>query len=143
MTMRCYSGREEESPYASSAKYHASYALFHEWNGASPACCGTYRGAALGRLLAYLSANLRCLCGFQKLKTLDLTEVSGLIVVDTHQADRLDRLQDCLRNPGLAIHLYDHHPDAPGDLRGILKGAHQHSSLYPTCTSSTSTSLPS
>ena len=73
------------------------------------------------RLLAYLSADLRCLYGFQKLKTLDLAEVTRLIVVDTRQADRLDRLQDCLRNPGLEIHLYDHHPDAPGDLRGTLE----------------------
>ncbi|WP_417913987.1 CBS domain-containing protein [Candidatus Electronema sp. JM] len=90
-----------------------------------PGAALVFAGSAERRLLAYLSADLRCLYGFQKLKTLDLTEVSRLIVVDTRQADRLDRLQDCLRNPGLEIHLYDHHPDAPGDLRGTLEVVEQ------------------
>ncbi len=121
-----------------------------------PGAALVFAGSAERRLLAYLSADLRCLYGFQKLKTLDLTEVTRLIVVDTRQADRLDRLQDCLRNPGLEIHLYDHHPDAPGDLGGTLEVVEQVGSttaifarilqergiLYATRTSSTSTNLP-
>ncbi|MEJ2700112.1 MAG: DHH family phosphoesterase, partial [Desulfuromonadales bacterium] len=55
---------------------------------------------------------------FQRLKNIDLSKVSRLIVVDTRQAARIGRIADCLSNPGLELHLYDHHPDAPGDLKG-------------------------
>ncbi len=86
-----------------------------------PGAVLVFAGSAERRLTAYLSADLRSLYGFQKLKTIDPSEVTRLIVVDTRQADRIDKLQDCLSNPGLEIHLYDHHPDAPGDLRGSLE----------------------
>lgn len=55
---------------------------------------------------------------FQRLKNINLAEVTRLIVVDTRQASRIGALADCLGNPGLAVHLYDHHPDAPDDMRG-------------------------
>jgi tRNA nucleotidyltransferase (CCA-adding enzyme) len=83
-----------------------------------PGAALVFAGAAERRIGEFLSADLRNLYDFQKLKNLDLTSVRRLIVVDTRQPDRLDRLQECLGNPGLELHLYDHHPDAPGDLRG-------------------------
>lgn len=58
---------------------------------------------------------------FQRLKTIDLDQVSRLIVVDTRQPARIGNLQQCLDNPGLKIHLYDHHPDAKGDLHGEVE----------------------
>ena len=58
------------------------------------------------------------LYNFQRIKNIDLKQVTRLIVVDTRQAARLGKIADCLANPGLQIHLYDHHPDAPGDLKG-------------------------
>jgi tRNA nucleotidyltransferase (CCA-adding enzyme) len=86
-----------------------------------PGAVLVFAGAAERRLTEYLSAALRQLYGFKKLKELDLRAVRRLIVVDTRQPDRLDRVQECLSNPGLEIHLYDHHPDAPGDLRGAVE----------------------
>ena len=32
-----------------------------------------------------------------------------------------ESLQECLDNPGIEVHLYDHHPNAPGDMRGDLE----------------------
>ncbi|MEN8140059.1 MAG: CBS domain-containing protein [Thermodesulfobacteriota bacterium] len=58
---------------------------------------------------------------FSRLKAIDLTQVSRLIVVDTRQKGRLGPFQRCLNNPGLELHLYDHHPDHPDTLHGQLE----------------------
>ncbi|MDP2104796.1 MAG: DHH family phosphoesterase, partial [Desulfobulbaceae bacterium] len=58
---------------------------------------------------------------FQRLKNINLAEVTRLIVVDTRQASRIGVLAECLANPGISVHLYDHHPDAPEDMRGDLE----------------------
>ncbi len=80
-----------------------------------------FAGSTERRLDDFLSSDLRNLYHFSKLKDIDLSAVTRLVVVDTRQGDRLDRLQECLGNPSLEIHLYDHHPDAPGDLRGSVE----------------------
>ncbi|MCI5144433.1 MAG: CBS domain-containing protein [Candidatus Electrothrix sp. AR3] len=80
-----------------------------------------FAGSTEPGLRKFLSQDLRNLYGFKKLKYLDLNAVTRLIVVDTRQPNRLDRLQECLDNPGLEIHLYDHHPNAPSDLQGNLE----------------------
>ncbi len=51
----------------------------------------------------------------------DLSRVGRLVVVDTRQPSRLGEVQAVLANPDLDIHLYDHHPDAPGDLKGEVE----------------------
>ncbi len=53
-------------------------------------------------------------------KDVDLAAVERLVVVDTRQPGRLGDLRAVLNNPNLDIHLYDHHPDAPGDLAGSV-----------------------
>jgi tRNA nucleotidyltransferase (CCA-adding enzyme) len=57
-------------------------------------------------------------CEFQRLKNIDMALVSKLIVVDTRQQSRIGNFADCLANDGITIHLYDHHPGAPGDFSG-------------------------
>ncbi len=58
---------------------------------------------------------------FQRLKNINLAEVTRLIVVDTRQPGRIGALAECLANPGISVHLYDHHPDAPDDMQGDLQ----------------------
>ncbi len=58
---------------------------------------------------------------FQRLKNIDLKKITKLIVVDTRQASRIGSFAACLENPGIEIHLYDHHPDAPGDIQGHVE----------------------
>jgi len=58
---------------------------------------------------------------FQRLKNINPAEVSRLIVVDTRQPGRIGTLAECLTNPGISVHLYDHHPDAPEDMKGDLE----------------------
>ena len=55
------------------------------------------------------------------LSDIDLGTVERLVVVDTRQPSRLGDVQAVLSNPGLDIHIYDHHPDAPGDLKGSVE----------------------
>jgi len=58
---------------------------------------------------------------FQKLREIDLERVERLILVDVRQSTRIGALEKLLHRPGLPIHIYDHHPDSPADLRGELE----------------------
>ncbi len=55
---------------------------------------------------------------FKRQKQIPLKKVTRLILVDTRQARRLGNFAKCLKNPGIEVHIYDHHPDAPDDLKG-------------------------
>jgi len=55
---------------------------------------------------------------FKRLKHIDLHKVHRLIVVDTRQSNRIGRLQECLQNPGIELHLFDHHPHSSSDMKG-------------------------
>ena len=80
-----------------------------------------FSGSAERPLRDFLSQDIRNLYGFKKIKHVDLASVTRLIVVDTRQPNRLGPLEECLQNPGIEIHLYDHHPDAPGDMQGDIE----------------------
>jgi tRNA nucleotidyltransferase (CCA-adding enzyme) len=69
----------------------------------------------------YLAQNQSYSYDFHKVKDIDLEKVSTLIVVDTRSSNRIGRFAECLRNPGIQLHLYDHHLANSGDLRGELE----------------------
>ncbi len=54
---------------------------------------------------------------FKKLKEIDLDQVSRLIVVDTRQRERIGVFARLVDRPEVEVCLYDHHPDAPGDIQ--------------------------
>ena len=58
------------------------------------------------------------LFNFKSAKELDLTTVKQLVLVDTRQKPRLPHIAAVFDNPGLKIHIYDHHPDSPDDIHG-------------------------
>ena len=53
--------------------------------------------------------------GLTRLKDLQCEEVTRLILVDTQEPERLGPLQPLCTNPAVAIHIFDHHPEAAGD----------------------------
>lgn len=57
---------------------------------------------------------------FARIKQIDLRTITRLIVVDTRIARRIGAFASCLDNPGITIHLYDHHPDSVDDLKADL-----------------------
>ncbi|PIE60730.1 MAG: prohead protease [Desulfobulbus propionicus] len=69
----------------------------------------------------YLTNQFPNIYAFKKVKHIDTGRVRRLILVDTRLPDRIGRLAECLENPGLDIHLYDHHPDTPDDIHGKVE----------------------
>ncbi len=66
----------------------------------------------------YFTDSIAYLFSLRQGKDLDFSAVNTLVVVDTRQKSRIPQVETALGNPGLRIHLYDHHPDAEDDLTG-------------------------
>lgn len=86
-----------------------------------PAAELVFSGSQEKSVRDYLAQEFRNIYEFKKFKHIDLSRVQRLIIVDTRQADRIGKLAECLNNPNIIVHLYDHHPDAPGDLHGAVE----------------------
>ncbi len=54
----------------------------------------------------------------ERLKNVDVNDVTRLIIVDNRNPARLGKLAGALGRPGVSIHIYDHHPPMEGDLQG-------------------------
>lgn len=66
----------------------------------------------------FISQNLLYSYDFPKIKDIDLSKVETLILVDTRTSRRIGRFAECLDNPGITLHLFDHHLKSSGDLVG-------------------------
>ena len=69
----------------------------------------------------FISQSLLYSYDFQKIKDIDLKDVDTLILVDTRSSERIGVFAECLDNPGIKLHLYDHHISNSGDLHGELE----------------------
>lgn len=56
-----------------------------------------------------------------KIKAINYSTVDTLILVDTRQRERIGELVRILDNPGVKVHIYDHHPDSMEDMQGDLE----------------------
>ena len=50
--------------------------------------------------------------------SVDFSQVSKLVIVDTRQRNRLPHISEILDKKDIKIIIYDHHPDMPGDIKG-------------------------
>jgi tRNA nucleotidyltransferase (CCA-adding enzyme) len=57
----------------------------------------------------------------ERIKNIDLQSVTRLILVDTRQISRIGKFSEIVGKPGVEIHIYDHHPPSPDDIRGSLE----------------------
>lgn len=73
------------------------------------------------RNLRRFLANSTKVYQFQRQKNIAIDKVKRLILVDTRQPGRIGNFAKCLKNPGISIHIYDHHPPLPGDIKGDLE----------------------
>ena len=55
------------------------------------------------------------------IKTIDMSAVNRLVLVDTRQTARIGELSSLLDKPGLEIHIYDHHPHVENDIKGVVE----------------------
>ena len=53
-----------------------------------------------------------------EMRDIDFSKVTTLVIVDTKQANRIGKLASLLTNPGIDVHIYDHHPSVPSDIKG-------------------------
>jgi len=57
----------------------------------------------------------------KRVRDIDLDQVKRLILVDVRSAGRIGPLADVLDQPGLELHIYDHHPTVEESLRGTVE----------------------
>ncbi len=55
------------------------------------------------------------------IRDMDLSKIKTLVVVDTKQAARIGDLAVLVDNPGVEIHVYDHHPALPTDIAADIE----------------------
>ena len=57
----------------------------------------------------------------ERVRNIDPKAVTRLILVDTRQPGRIGKFREVAGQPGVEIHIYDHHPPSAEDLRGSLE----------------------
>ncbi len=55
---------------------------------------------------------------FKRLRDIDIAKIRRLILVDVKTPERIGRFSELLGRKDLVIHIYDHHPFSPDDIRG-------------------------
>ncbi len=80
-----------------------------------------FSGSQEKNLRDFISQTLLYHYDFQKIKNIRLDEVDTLIIVDTRSSDRLGSFAACLEDGKTKVHIYDHHPESPGDLKGEIE----------------------
>ena len=58
---------------------------------------------------------------FETPKSVDIHQITRLIIVDTKQAERIGEFANIIHKPYLKIHLYDHHPSNQKDFEAELE----------------------
>lgn len=61
----------------------------------------------------------------KRVKDINLSKVTRLIIVDTKKPDRIGALAELLSKKKLKIHIYDHHPFHENDIRGEVEKIEQ------------------
>ncbi len=84
-----------------------------------------FSGSQEKNLREFFSQSSQYQYEFKRVKQIRLDDVKRLIIVDTRQASRIGNLATCLKNPDIILHLYDHHPNTPEDLRGEVEEVRQ------------------
>jgi tRNA nucleotidyltransferase (CCA-adding enzyme) len=54
----------------------------------------------------------------ERLKNIDINGITRIIIVDNRNSSRLGKLAEALAKPGIAVHIYDHHPSSDNDVKG-------------------------
>ncbi|TAN46096.1 MAG: CBS domain-containing protein [Nitrospirae bacterium] len=57
----------------------------------------------------------------KRLRDIRFDKVKRLIVTDTRHIDKAEQLKAVIADPKVKVHIYDHHPPTPNDIRGELE----------------------
>ncbi|MEW6328202.1 MAG: CBS domain-containing protein [Thermodesulfobacteriota bacterium] len=61
------------------------------------------------------------LYNFTRIRSVPIADIRRLILVDTRQPGRIGRFAEALQNPGIDVHIYDHHPSSAEDIKGTVE----------------------
>ncbi len=86
-----------------------------------PGAVMAFPGSQEKNVREFISQSLLDSYDFPRIKDINLKAVDTLILVDTRSSERIGPFAECLTNPGLKLHLYDHHIQNFGDLHGELE----------------------
>ena len=81
----------------------------------------SFPGSQEKGLRDFISQTLLYRYDFRRAKEIDIETVTTLIVVDTRASSRIGLFASCLDNPRTTVHLYDHHPESPGDIKAEVE----------------------
>ncbi|UCG21021.1 MAG: CBS domain-containing protein [Deltaproteobacteria bacterium] len=86
-----------------------------------PEAVMVFPGSQENNLREFLVESTFYFFNFAKIKDLEFTRISRLILVDTRQAGRIGKFEDLVREKKVDIHIYDHHPDSEDDVSGSIE----------------------
>lgn len=93
-----------------------------------PEALAVFPGSQEKNLRNFFIQSMVYLFNIVELNRIDFSAVTRLVLVDTRRKSRIGKLRRVLDNPGLEVHVYDHHPkkedDIPADIEHhMLTGA--------------------
>ena len=100
-----------------------------------PEALAVFPGSQEKNLRNFFIQSMVYLFNIIELNRIDFSAVTRLVLVDTRRRSRIGKLSRVLDNPGLEIHIYDHHPkqkrdDIPADKEHhMLTGRHGDDSI--------------
>ena len=77
-----------------------------------------FPGSQEKNLRNFFIQSLVYLFNMADIKDMDFTKIQTLVLVDTRQPTRIGKFKDLLKRSDVTIHIYDHHPDMPNDIKG-------------------------
>jgi len=82
-----------------------------------PEAIVVFPGAYEKSLRNFLIDSMAYLFNMADIKKIDFSNVKRLVIVDTRRGDRIGKLCRLLSRPEIEIHVYDHHPRGPEDIK--------------------------
>ncbi len=83
-----------------------------------PGALVVFPGSQEKNLRNFFIQSMVYLFNLAEIRDIDLSAVTRLVLVDTRRTERIGKMVQVLSNPKLEIHIYDHHPVKPDDIRG-------------------------
>ena len=80
-----------------------------------------FAGAQERSLRAFFLKSAFYAHNFKRVRDVDLDAVTRLILVDVRQSSRIGPFAAVAERDGVELHIYDHHPLGPDDLRGAVE----------------------
>ncbi|MFO7559655.1 MAG: CBS domain-containing protein [Desulfobacterales bacterium] len=82
-----------------------------------PGALVVFPGSYEKSLRNFLIDSMAYLFNMVDIKNIDFSTIKRLVLVDTRREDRIGKLSSLLSRPGIEIHVYDHHPPGPDDIK--------------------------